>query len=96
MDETQQDDTANRGAAGSLRVPGPDEGEIADIVCAAGHAYQVVHSQESTWVFYLRLTTIDGDSGPVVRIVLRPTGPAGSGVRPDDVRFFPAGGNWKL
>ena len=81
MDETKQNDTTDRGQTGSLRIPGLDEGAVTDIICAAGHAYQVVYAQESTWVLYLRCTTIDGNHHSILRVILRPSG-------------TPRGGRW--
>lgn len=69
MDETKQDDKENRRETRPVRIHNDEQGEIADIICAAGHAYQVVYSQEPTWMFYLRLTTIDGEHLGILRVV---------------------------
>ena len=90
MDETKQNDKAYRGETGSVRIPRPDEREIGDILCAAGHAYQMVHAQEPSWVLYLRLTTIDGNDSGLLRILLRSKGPAGGGVWTGDAWFLHA------
>ena len=90
MDETKQNDKTDWGQTGSVRIPGLDEGKVSDILCAAGHAYQVVYAQESTWVFYLRCTPINGDNPSIVRVVLRPSGSSGSGRWSGDAKFFPA------
>ena len=93
MDETKQNDKEDRGKTGSLRLHRRDEGEIADVLCVAGHAYQVVYPQESTWVFYLRLTSMGGVCNGLVRIVLGPKGATGSGSWSGEAKFFPAGEN---
>ena len=90
MDETKQNDTANRGQTGPPRIPGPVEGEVTDILCAAGHAYQVVYPQEPSWVLYLRLTAIDGNNPRILRIILRPLWPVGSGGWFGEAKFYPA------
>lgn len=79
MDETKQNDQTNRGETGPTRIHQSDEGEVADIICASGHAYQVVYPQESTWVLYLRLATIDGNYIGIVRVVLGPGSLAAAG-----------------
>lgn len=92
MDETKQNDKENRGQTGPTRIHQPVEGEVTDIICASGHAYQVVYAQESTWMFYLRLTSIDGNHIGILRIVLGP-GPLAAARGSGDARwdFYPGG-----
>lgn len=90
MDETKQNDKEDRRERRPFSIHTTDEGEVTDIICAAGHAYQVVHSQESAWLFYLRLTTIDGKYLGILRVVSW-SGPSGYPDEPSNIKFYTGG-----